>query len=265
MTSRTVPPLKLLRSPLIFVLAQVKISPVVAIEEKIPSLQESLRKRGYPRFAVRELRPAMQGPDGQIQQMPAQKQWEFIDKESYSSVLVDSDGISYQVTKYDSFETFMSAMREALCVFSQHVEPDLIQRVGLRYVDLVVPSEGKDIRAYFNDSLRGFKIHSDENREAFFSESVCQTGQTSKFIHRYVEASHGLGFPPDLLPTNLHFNRDPRMKSSFGLLDMDHYIALDENFEIQSAINHFFNLHDHQTKAFEASVTTDAIEEWKQP
>ena len=265
MTKRSVPPLKLTRSPLIFVLAQVKITPVMAVEEKIPGLQDALRKRGFPRLVIRETEIAIESADGQAKQTDTRRQWEFVDKESRNSVVVDAEGITFQTTKYDMLETLMAATRDALDLFAEHIEPDLTERIGLRYIDLVVPTDGKEIRTYFNDRLSGFSIDDDAGREAFFTESVCKTGPNSRFIHRYVEASRGFGFPPDLLPVALKFPRDPRMQSTFGLLDMDHFMTLDEDFSVDNAIRHFFTLHEHQTKAFEASVTADALEEWKQP
>ena len=259
MTNRSVPPLKLLHSPLIFVLAQVKISPVMTVEEKIPAIQDALRKKGYPLLSIREINTMVHGPDGKAKQTETRKQWEFIDKENRASVLVDAEGVTYQVTKYDVFETLIEVMDDIIGLFAEHLDPDLLLRVGLRYIDLVVPSEGKAIRSYFSDVLRGFKIDETAEREAFFSESVSHTDSSSTFIHRYVEASHGFGFPPDLLPVNLKFPRDPRMEVPFGLLDLDHYISLNEDFTVESAIAHFLTLHEHLTKAFMSSVTPAAL------
>jgi len=261
---RTREPLHLPSSPLIFVLAQVKISPVLAIEDRIPELQELFRKRGYPRFAHRKIESSLHGSDGQIESKEMLQQWEFINKEGTASLLIDENGITYQMAQYEVFETMMVAMRTALDLFAAHVEPDLLQRVGLRYVDLVVPSDGKEISSYFAESLRGFRISAEDEREAFFFESVSRTGDTSKFIHRYVEAGRGFGFPPDLLPITLKLRRDPVMDSPFGLLDLDHHIGVEEQFSVESAIAHFEFLHGHQTRAFKASVTEDALTEWSQ-
>jgi uncharacterized protein (TIGR04255 family) len=263
MVPRSPPPLKLLRSPLIFVLAQVKIAPVLAIEEKIPALQESLRKSGYPRLTIRQIQLPILTMDGQMKLAEPNRQWEFTNKENTASITVDSEGITHQVTRYDVFESFMRSMEEALSMFAEHVAPGLMSRVGLRYVDLVVPAAGKEIQDYFSESLRGFQIHSAAQRDAFFTESISSTGPASKFIHRYVEASRGFGFPPDLLPISLKFKQDRLLQSPFGLLDMDHYTILDEDFSIQTALSHFFTLHEHQTKAFRASITDAALEEWK--
>lgn len=262
---RAKPPLQLPRSPLIFVLAQVKISPVMAIEDRIPELQEVFRKRGYPRLSHRKIESAVHGPDGQVASTNTQHQWEFINKAGMASLLVDENGLTYQMSQYTMFENLIEEMRAALEPFAKHVEPDLVQRIGLRYVDLVVPTDGKEISSYFSEGLRGFCIAESDNREAFFFESVCRTGPDSKFIHRYVEAARGFGFPPDLLPVNLILRRSPLMESTFGLLDLDHHIQVNDDFSIESVISKFEFLHDYQSLAFEASVTQDAIDEWKQP
>ena len=237
----------------------------MAIEEKIPKIQDALRKKGYPRLNIRNIQNSVQDAQGQQQKVEFRHQWEFVDKESRASILIDAGGITYQVTKYDVFETLISAFEEALDVFTQYVEPDLVMRIGIRYVDLVIPKEGKQIRDYFSSSLRGFQFHESVERDAFFTETVCKTGSNSKFIHRYVEALKGFAFPPDLLPVSLTFPRDPKMSSSFGLLDLDHFMMLDEDFSVKGAISHLHELHAHQTNAFKASVTPEAIDEWKLP
>jgi len=265
MSHRVVPPLKLLQSPLIFVLAQVKITPVLGIESKIPMLQEAFRKQGYPRLAERKIETTVRGPDSQTIQKDTRRQWEFIDKDKRASVLVDSEGLSYQVTRYDVFETFMKSMTSAMKTFQDYVDPVLVTRLGLRFVDLITPAAGKGIHSYIDEKLRGFKTHETDDRKAFFSESVYQTIPDSTFVHRYVEATSGFGFPPDLLPMQLEFARDPSMETPFGLLDMDHFSTLEIDFSVEEIVDRFFKLHEQQTKAFKASVTTDALEEWKKP
>lgn len=236
----------------------------MAIEDRIPSFQESMRKHGYPRLVPRTIETIVRGPDSQTIHKESKKQWEFIDKDKRASVLVDAESISYQVTRYDVFEAFMEAMSTILGIFEGQVEPTLTQRIGLRYVDLVVPEAGKEIQAYFNDSLRGFTIDHDISRQAFFAESVLKTGSNSTFVHRYVEASSGFGFPPDLLPSNLQFRRDPKVNGPFGLLDLDHFLVADEDFSMERIQSVFSDLHEYQTLAFKRSVTEEALNEWGQ-
>lgn len=263
MSQLIVPHLKLPQSPLIFVLAQVKMTPVLGIDSKIPMLQEAFRKQGYPRLAERRIDTTVRGTDSQTVQQDTRRQWEFIDKEKTASLLVDAEGLNYQVTRYDVFETFMKAMESALRIFVDCVQPNLVTRLGLRFVDLVIPSGGKEIRSYFNNSLRGFAIDAADERKAFFSESVHITGPEKLFVHRYVEAKSGFAFPPDLLPVQLAFPINLQQNSPFGLLDMDHMLNREFDFSVDEIIPGFRDLHKHQTKAFRASVTDEALEEWK--
>jgi uncharacterized protein (TIGR04255 family) len=263
MNQRVDPPLKLAKSPLIFVLAQVKITPVLGIESKIPMLQEAFRKQGYPRLAERKIETTVRGSDPLTIQQDTRRQWEFIDKEKRASLVVDPEGLNYQVTRYDVFEAFMEAFEVALRIFVDCVDPNIVTRLGLRFVDLVIPSGGKEIRSYFNDSLRGFAIDAADERKAFFSESLHITSPEKLFVHRYAEAKSGFGFPPDLLPLQLTFPQDLRRDSPFGLLDMDHMLNREFDFSVDEIIANFWDLHKHQTKAFEASVTNEALEEWK--
>ena len=76
------------------------------------------------------------------------------------------------------------------------------------------------------------------------------------------EADRGFGFPLDLLPITLDFERDLNLQSAFGLLDMDHFIRLDEDFSVKKIAENLSALHDHHRKAFEASVTPEALKEW---
>lgn len=261
MSERRKPALHLPKSPLIFVLSQVRIAPVLAMEEKIPEIQDSLRKNGFPRLSLREIEIKKRDAGGKTE-IERRKQWEFVDKEMRKSVLIDTDFIVFQVTRYRVFEDFLKEFKAILDVFAYHAEPSLVERIGLRYIDLVTPSANKDLASYLSPSLRGFSIQEEDTREAFRSESVTQTGAHSRFMHRYWEANKGLGFPPDLLPVSLRFDRALDLQSPFGLLDMDHFMHVDDDFIVQDIVDKLWSLHDHQTKAFAASVTEPAMEEW---
>jgi len=262
MSERQIPALHLPKSPLIFVLAQVRFAPVLSMEEKIPDIQDSLRKNGFPRLSIREIETTAHDASGNIK-VESRKQWEFIDKEKRASVLIDTSFIVFQVTQYKVFEDFLSAFKRILELFAYHAEPSLTERVGLRYIDLITPSEDQELKNYLSPSLRGFSIQVGDKREVFRSESVTQTGTNSRFIHRYAEANQGYGFPPDLQPIALAFDRNLNLKSPFGLIDMDHFMHIDDDFSVGKITDDLSSLHDYHTKAFAASVTETAMKEWR--
>ena len=52
---RKEPALKLERSPLVFVLSQVRFPAVLKIEDHVPDIQEALRKLGFPRYSKEDI------------------------------------------------------------------------------------------------------------------------------------------------------------------------------------------------------------------
>lgn len=233
------------------------------MEERIAEFQDSLRKMGYPRLTAREIETTTSDSSGN-RKINSRKQWEFTDKDHTASVVIDCDFIVYQVTDYTTFENYLVKLLEVLEVFESVAEPDLIQRVGLRYIDLITPSEGKNLDYYLGDRLDGLYIKPHEHEEAFRAESITQTGEESKFLHRFYRAPKGFAFPSDLLPTTLKFKRQLHLESPFGLLDLDHYITVDEDYSVESLRNYLCFLHERQSEAFEDSVSESAIDEWKE-
>ena len=256
--------LHLPNGPLIFVLAQVRITPVLSIEEKIPKIQEALRKQGFPRFQTRNIEQKTTDLQGKTIHTEKRKQWEFLDKQNTGSVLLDQDSIVLQVTEYSVFEEFVKPLTIALEAVREIVEPSEVERIGLRYVDLVVPSGEKALDSYFSSSLRGPDLSGAGRRQAFLSESVVVTGPKSNLIFRYAEAEKGLAFPPDLLPLSLKLRRDVKLNTRFGLLDLDHYSQQSNDFSVEGVIDKACELHMVLDESFRNSVTDDAIQEWKQ-
>ena len=166
MSERQRPALRLPNSPLIFVLGQVRFTPILSMEGRIPAIQDSLRKNGFPRLSPREIKLTEHDATGKSR-VETRRQWEFIDKERRASVLIDTDFIVYQVTRYTVFEDYLSAFEAILEFFASHTEPGLAQRIGLRYVDLITPSAGKSLESYLSSSLRGFSIDGGAPRIAF--------------------------------------------------------------------------------------------------
>lgn len=264
MNRRSQPPLALPHSPLIFVLAQVRIAAVLVISEKIPIIQEALRKQGFPRFRRRQT-DVVKPQVGPITQIERRDQWEFGDKDNTASVLVDAESIVLQASEYTVFESFMERLEVALNAVAAAAEPSVVERIGLRYVDLIVPRAGKALSDYVRPSLLCEANPHLGSRLAFLSESIAKTGDHSKFLVRFVDGFGGFAFPPDLLPVSLHLRQDPNRGSSrFGMLDMDHFDETTSDFSVESISDRFWGLHEVHSNVFKTSVTEAALAEWSQ-
>lgn len=264
MSHRTQPGLVLPRSPLIFVLAQVRMGTVLTIADKIPAIQEALRKQGFPRFQQRTIETTRQQAGGitQIEQRP---QWEFVNRESTLAILIEQESVVLQSTAYTVFEAFMGSLRIALDIVATLVEPALVERLGLRYVDLITPSGEKPVAGYVKPQLLGAPPSDFGRRKGFLSESVITTDSDSQLMIRFVESQSGFAFPPDLLPVSLNFLQSPARSTPFGLLDLDHSSEKPFDFTPDAILAGFWDLHALLEKVFRTSVTDSAIEEWTQP
>lgn len=265
MSPRRQPGLVLPRTPLLFVLAQVRIGPVLAIEDKIPAIQEALRRQGFPRLQKRTLEVSRINATG-ITQIDQRPQWEFLNRESTLSILIAADSLVLQSSAYTDFETFLAPLQLALSTLAEKAEPSLVERLGLRYVDLILPAEGKTVADYIPATLRGEGRPPFGERKAFLSESVFSTQEASQLIVRFIESQSGFAFPADLLPVSLKFPKDPNRATPFGLLDLDHFAEkLNADFDTSVILHRFWELHHLLDEVFRASTTKAAREEWAQP
>jgi uncharacterized protein (TIGR04255 family) len=260
---RTEPALHLPKSPLIFVLAQVRFSPVLTMKEKVPAIQEAMRKQGYPGFQTRkiEVETFVTGASAPAK-VDVREQWEFLNKERTESVLVDRESVVLQTTRYPTFEEYLGKLAIALKTVQEHAEPNLMLRLGLRYVDLISPSDPHELGYYVKSELRGMPFSDLGKKRAMMSESIVETDTRSKLVVRYVEGSSGFAFPPDLMPVSLAFTRNPVQKSPFGLLDFDHFTEESMDYNVETVLARAWSLHRVLEKAFKASVTVCAFKEW---
>jgi len=260
---RTEPALTLPRSPLIFVLVQVRFSPVLTMSEKIPAIQDGLRKQGYPGFAPRRIDVETFAPGASAPiRKEAREQWEFLNKDRTSSILVDQESVVLQTTRYPTFEDYLGKLKIALNIVQEHAAPTLMLRLGLRYVDLITPREPNGLDYYIKPELRGMPFNDLGIKRAMMSESIVETDKHSKLVVRYVEGVSGFAFPPDLMPVSLAFTRNPVQKTRFGLLDFDHFTEESIDYNVETVLAQAWSLHSVLEKAFKTSVMPAAIEEW---
>ena len=138
--------------PLVLVLGQVRFSPVRQMSDYIPAIQEEFRRYGFPIERAGKVQQLILGPAGGVPvQVVEEQRWEYRTRDETWSILVMQDCVVLQTTAYGRFEDFADKLRHALGTVLAKTEHDrlgVVQRVGLRYVDVVQPREGEDFRFY---------------------------------------------------------------------------------------------------------------------
>lgn len=252
------------QSPLVFVLGAVQFDPVLAIEEYIPNIQESLRKRGFPKVRTRMLPHRIVKTEDSKLIAEAKKQWEFHDSANRTSILVDQDVVAVQTTEYSTYEGLHELFELALTKVADHLEVNEVLRCGLRYIDVVdCPADGK-IANWIQPELLGMPGFEGFERKIGHSTTELEGPGGSMVRIRASLLPEGVILPPDLIPCELEFTMNPLREKPFVMLDLDHFSQNHFAYDRQTTLDHLSILHDGVDLAFRNSVTAHALEQWRQ-
>jgi uncharacterized protein (TIGR04255 family) len=257
------------KQPLVLVLCQVRFSPVRKMADYIPGIQEAFRRHGFPIERAGKIQQLTITPAGV--HAVEQERWEYRTKDEQWSVTVLQDSVVLQTTAYDRFEGFADTLEAAVKTVLEQTEQDklgLIQRVGLRYIDLIQPRAGETYRDYLRPGFHGasdapFALGS----HRLYVESVGRTsvGETSgTMILRVAQNDQGFDLPPDLIGGAPKFQPRAKAGDLVTLVDMDHYVegTFDPSAEWVTA--RAYGMHDHLIETFhEYVVSKEAIEAWR--
>ncbi len=254
------------RAPVVYTVAQVKFSTIESIAKKIPDLQDEFRKIGYPRLSQTELMSLTFSLNAGTPEATRMPRWEFNDKDRHIGVVVGKEAISFHTTHYTSFEDFCSSFSAALKILDTVVAPALIERIGLRYLDLIRASPSGQFDGYIAPGLLGL---TDEDlkvkRSSCFVNVVGETELGTLSI-RSMQRSDGNFISPDLLPMNLAGSHAPVLPGEkITTLDFDHACDLESapiEFAPEDVVRRLWLLHEPIATAFYAATTAHARREW---
>lgn len=261
-------------SPLVLVLAQVRFSPLMAMADYIPKIQDRLRLAGYPVNAsapYQEIAFGRQGlataPRPQGLATAPRPHWEFLSKDRTISVVVSEGFVVVQTSSYRDFDAFLHSVTEVLEVVASIVGGLLVQRVGLRYVDLIRPRENESWEAYVREGLRGFlSPHFVDGTTLHLHQVVTRT-PSGTMIVRLLQNRDLAILPPDLGTQTLMFPgiAPPSPAELLTLVDIDHFHECEpEEFDRQSLARIAWPLKNASYEVFRDSLFTDyALEVWR--
>jgi uncharacterized protein (TIGR04255 family) len=256
-------PFRLQNSPLIYVVAQVQISAVVAIDRYVPEIQEKLRRNGFPGFGSTQVPELTFEVPGTKPVVTPLARFEFLDREGRTGIVLTPKAIAVHTNQYGVFEEFKGIFAMALETVHVTAEPQLHERIGLRYVNLIELGEGETHQDYLPPQLLGYD-----------TASLGVTGSNFSFIfeartpHGVIYARHyppqvANMFPPDLAVTALDYSfRQPPAAGRASLLDFDHSMNSKGDFVPDDILENLENLHGSLDNLFRHSVTDYALKKW---
>jgi len=257
------------RHPLSLVLCQVRFSPIRKMGNYIPAIQDQFRRRGYPlerAGKVQQVRITARGVDS-----TEQERWEYRTKDETWSITVFEDSVALQTTAYDRFEEFARTLEQALqtvLLATEHDRLGIVERIGLRYINLILPGPGEDFRRYLRPGLHGVRDSAFEpgsNRTHIESVGRTSCGQTQGImIVRISQNDQGFDLPPDLAAGAPSHISQAKAGELATLIDIDHYTEGNFDPDVEWVTARNYELHDHIIETFHEDVASEAaIEAWR--
>ena len=256
------------RAPVVFALAQARFLPNSAAAPE--SLRDAISTRLGTRFPTisqsngptieinLDVDPGAQRPTSAVV-------YDLVNENVDAMVRVQHDSLTYAVTSYDDSSHFRQDWLE-IAEALQDVHIKAVSRVGLRYVDFLLPSEGRSPEEY---------VRAPWNLDGM-PELPGAVGMPDLHVSlvdlRYpagrmrLQFMRGFGMPT--LPIDLQGMLTPRQDSSqsqpivCGVIDTDRWIDGDHPADAATLNQLFTQMHTEVSGAFRAMITPLAKREW---
>lgn len=257
---------KLPHAPIFYVLAQVRFAALPKFDERIADVQEALRSNGFQdpfeenittiEFNLEAASPAVQ--------QRAVKRWVSRNAEKTAGFLFDSSSITYQTTTYEDSAALVDAFANGLQIMHEHVNIQLVDRVGIRTLDAVFPKQGESIATYIHGSALGLYGRLEAELQHVFSETMLKS-PVGTVTSRALTHNASISLPPDL--QNPHFILGDRFVNRSGIhtmIDIDAASIKREKFDLNHVKETMIFLKKQASEAFWKTVTPEAKEIWRQ-
>lgn len=252
--------------PVYFTVAQVRFNTLLKLADYLPSIQEALRKVGYPAFTVHtSIALQLMVQDGQTVPQPVpHEQYLFANVDQTHCFVLNSDVLTFQSTNYGTYELFSEAFLKGLALVHDVVTLDFTERVGLRYLDHVYPRAGDSLPPYLAPEVHGLSERLGGQPMHSYSEALNVVGGV-KLRARVVIQDGALAFPPDLLPQGMAVQkRFAQAQGMHAILDTDGFVDGRNLFSLDGVSHQLHSIHEVIGNAFRATVTDHARTVWSE-
>jgi len=260
---------KLNNAPVYYTVAQVQFNPVLDLDGYVPAIQSRMREAHFPDYK-KEVFQRLVLPFGNAEQgqmaaptVTSQSRYLFGDIDGCSLFLLETNALSFQTTRYDTFETFSATLLMGLGILHNALRLDFVERIGLRYLDAVQPSKnGETLREFLVPEVLGHALRGEGQLQQSVSETSVVTA-AGQLVSRVLIRHGHVALPLEL--SGLAPTIDPRFtqrESLHAIVDTDASIAHREAFELAKFGARLTALHDDIVKSFNATVTDHARASW---
>lgn len=255
---------KLSKQPLLFVLAEFRFPEIKKMDEYITDLQDKFRgELPFPEEQIsQEIKVESQGI-----KVHHSKQWVFVDKLRKNAVIIGHSRIICVTGSYDRFDGFKDFCLNALNILNNIVGISFIQRIGLRYADLILDGTNLPIAKCVNSNLYAHEHFQNIGEVSQKVNDVILHTQEGIMTVRSLYGKHNLSVLPDVgnLPIDLPIHNS---ESERIILDFDHVWQANDtkdslDFDLSEILDKMSKMHQLSREAFWLSTTDEARQLWQ--
>jgi uncharacterized protein (TIGR04255 family) len=256
--------------PVYFTLVDARFNTLLKLGDYIPSIQESMRKAGFPDFASRRTFAIQTAPQDGLSQISTPtpiliEQFVFGTADKMHRFVLAAGALTLASTRYGRFETFSENFLNGLARIHGIVNLDYTERVGLRYLDQIAPKQGDALEQYLVPEVLGLRDRLGGEPVHAFTQTLNRF-EPVQLLSRVVVQNSPLAFPPDLLTERdmVIENRFMKFSGLHAVLDTDGFVEGRHDFSMDTVRHQLQSIHDVLSDAFKTLVTDHARKVWNE-
>ena len=145
-----------MNAPLVRVIAQLRFPLVASIEQRdfIAPFQEAIRA-SYPILRQEQTQQLLFGANIAPAVRATGTAWRFNSEDGHWRVSLTSDFLALETTRYTSRSNFLERLQAVVTALASQIDPKLLDRLGIRYVDRISGDALADIGRLVRPEVRG--------------------------------------------------------------------------------------------------------------
>lgn len=250
--------------PVYLTLAQVRFNPILKLADFLPNIQESFRQAGYPDFdrqTLLSIQLAAQPGKPPIPTHIHQERFQIGNVDKTHIFILDSQSLTLQSTNYGHYDSFSESFLKGLKIVDEAVKLNFTERVGLRYLDRVIPQAEETLESYLVEQVHGMNSRLGGRPIYSYSEALNEIGNI-KLLSRVAIQDGPLTFPPDIQIGGMRVMDKFIHTGNSAILDNDGFVEGREAFSTMAVADHLNAIHRIIGKAFKTTATDYAFATW---
>jgi len=254
---------RLAKPPIVYAICQIRFPTVGAIDENRAGAIHSGLREQYPHRTPQNIVELPMLSPGATQTPTLRQAWFLYDRRKTSGYVIEPANFAYRTTAYIDFEHFVAEAMRGLRRTIEVLGPALIDRIGLRFVDLIEGSSTSSLDRFLEPPLLGYKPHIEGFKPQINQQIVAGKTAQGDILFRFSRARHTASVPAELMDPTINGLRVPQTDQESAIIDIDHFkdnTDLDPKpEELESFIR---ELQGPMSTLFKDAVTPFACEQW---